>query len=420
MARMVRFALRCRIPQRLAIVAALLVGAAASAGAPTVILLSLDGTPARAARTPTLETLAELARRGAVAERLTPVFPANTFPNHVTLVTGVAPERHGIVNNVFLDPKRGLFRKSDDPTWIEVEPLWSIASRHGIVSASYYWVGSEGPWRSGHGPRYWKKFDASTPDREKVEQILAWLDLEQERPCLITAWFPGADRTGHRFGPDAPEVRRALERKDAALGRLVSGLDARRAFEDTTLLVVSDHGMLEVERRVDLDAALAAAELPATVWGGGGFAIVTVEGEEARVEEALVDRVVEVARGLGLEAHSRARAPAELRVGNPRFGAVVVLAPPGVAVTSSRGLRGSHGYRPDAPRMGGLFIAAVRGVPAGTKLGEVRSVDVAPTLLALLGVPTPVWMEGRPLEAFQGPGSASKGSEAAAAGGGIR
>ncbi len=413
MARMVRFALRCCIPPWLAIVAALLVGAAASAGAPTVILLSLDGTPARAARTPTLETLAELARRGAAAERLTPVFPANTFPNHVTLVTGVAPERHGIVNNVFLDPKRGLFRKSDDPTWIKAEPLWSIAARHEIVSASYYWVGSEGPWRSGHGPRYWKRFDASTPDREKVEQILAWLDLEpeQERPRLITAWFPGADRAGHRFGPDAPEVRRALERQDAAIGRLVSGLDARRAFEDTTLLVVSDHGMLEVERRVDLDEALAAADLPATVWGGGGFASVTVKGGEA-----VVDRVVEVALGLGLQAHRRTQAPAAMRIGNPRFGAVVVLAPPGVALARSRGvldllrgsLRGAHGYWPEEPGMGAFFVAAGRGVPAGTKLGEARAIDIAPTVLALLGVPTPVWMEGRPLEAFRGPGSAAE------------
>jgi predicted AlkP superfamily pyrophosphatase or phosphodiesterase len=415
---MVRLALRCCIPLCLAIVAALLVGVAAFAGAPTVILISLDGTPARAARNASLETLAELGRRGAVAERLTPVFPTDTFPSHVSLVTGVAPERHGIVSNVFLDPERGLFDKSDDPTWLEAEPLWSIAARYGIVSASYYWVGSEGPWRSGHGPRYWRRFDASTPDREKVEQILAWLDREpeRERPRLITSWFPGADRAGHRFGPDAPEVRRALERQDAAIGRLVSGLDARRAFGDTTLLVVSDHGMLEVERRVDLDEALAAADLPATVWGGGGFATVTVKGEGAAA-----DRVVEVARGLGLEAHRRTRAPAALRSGNPRFGAVVVLAPPGVALMRSRGvrdlLRGSHGYRPDEPRMGALFVAAGRGVPPGTKLGEVDALDIAPTVLALLGVPIPVWMEGRPLEAFRGPRSASG---TAAAGGGIR
>jgi len=67
--------------------------------------------------------------------------------------------------------------------------------------------------------------------------------------------------------------------------------------------------------------------------------------------------------------------------------------------------------------MGALFVAAGRGVPAGTKLGEVHALDIAPTVLELLGVPTPVSMEGRPLEAFRELGSASG---AAAAGGGIR
>ena len=67
--------------------------------------------------------------------------------------------------------------------------------------------------------------------------------------------------------------------------------------------------------------------------------------------------------------------------------------------------------------MGALFVAAGRGVPPGTKLGEVRALDIAATVLALLGVPVPAWMEGHPIEAFLGPGSAS---EAAAAGGGIR
>ncbi len=67
--------------------------------------------------------------------------------------------------------------------------------------------------------------------------------------------------------------------------------------------------------------------------------------------------------------------------------------------------------------MGALFVAAGRGVPPGTKLGEVHALDIAPTVLALLGVPIPAWMEGRPLEAFGGPGSAS---QATAAGGGIR
>ena len=64
--------------------------AATTAGdSPTVILISLDGTPADAAREPELHAFAEVARRGATATKLVPVFPTNTFPNHVTLVTGV-------------------------------------------------------------------------------------------------------------------------------------------------------------------------------------------------------------------------------------------------------------------------------------------------------------------------------------------
>jgi arylsulfatase A-like enzyme len=47
--------------------------------------------------------------------------------------------------------------------------------------------------------------------------------------------------------------------------------------------------------------------------------------------------------------------------------------------------------------MGALFGAIGRGVAPGARLGTVRAVDVAPTVLALLGLPIPEWMEGRPV-----------------------
>jgi predicted AlkP superfamily pyrophosphatase or phosphodiesterase len=379
-------------------------------GAPAVILISLDGTTPEAVRAAELGTLLGLARRGAVASRLVPVFPSNTFPNHVTMVTGVAPEVHGIVSNVFLDPERGLFRYSDDPTWIEVEPIWSIATRHGVVSAAFHWVGSEGPWRSGHGPRYWKRFDKGTPETEKVEQMLAWRDLPEprERPRLITSWFRGADHAGHRHGPASDEVHGALRAQDRALTGLVAGLEERGAFATTTLLLVSDHGMLAVQRQVDLDAALRDAGVAASVLGGGGFVMVSLR--EGSGETA---RAVSVARGLGLEAYARREAPAELRLGHPRFGDIAVLAPPGVAISRSGALRpamrGSHGYPPDVRGMGAIFVAFGRGARPGTELGEVRAVDVAPTVLALLGIAVPRWMEGSPIAELIPPVAGSTG-----------
>jgi len=373
----------------------------------TVILISLDGTTPEQARDPDLAALAAMIREGAAAERLIPAFPTNTFPNHVTFATGVAPERHGIVNNVFRDPERGRFSYENDPTWIRVEPLWSLVERHGIVSAAFHWVGSQGPWRSGRGPRHWVPFDAGTPAREKVDRILTWLDLDDpaERPRLVTSWLPGADRAGHRHGPDAPEVRRALRRQDAELGRLMAGIAARGLWDSTVVLVVSDHGMHAVERRVDLRAALEEAGVAAEVLGGGGFATLVA------ADPAATARAVEVARGLGLEAWRRERAPAGIPVGDPRFGDAVVVAPPGTVLSrggatgwlaglwawlgGSRG--GAHGHRPEVPEMAGILLARGAGVPPGTELGTVRAVDVAPTVLALLDVPIPEHLEGAPL-----------------------
>ncbi len=132
-------------------------GGVASAGeeaeaprsAATVILISLDGARPADLLPTNLPSLVAAGRRGAVMERLIPGSPSNTFPNHVTLVTGVSPARHGLVNNVFADPEKGVFKKRNIPDWIDVEPLWSILAGAGVTSASFYWVGSEGPWRSG-------------------------------------------------------------------------------------------------------------------------------------------------------------------------------------------------------------------------------------------------------------------------------
>jgi predicted AlkP superfamily pyrophosphatase or phosphodiesterase len=412
---MVRSAAVRRIPRQIfACVGALALPFAPAQGAgpavpaaadATVILVSLDGTTPEAGRRG-MPTLGEIARRGAWAGRLVPVFPTNTFPNHVTLVTGVHPDRHGIVDNAFLDPVRGVYERDGGPDWIEVEPLWSLVAARGIPSASFHWVGSEGPWRSGRGPLYWKRFDSGVAEREKVAQILAWLDLEPAaaRPRLVTAWFHGADHAGHVYGPAAPEVREALREQDLALAELLAGLDRRDALSATTLLVVSDHGMERVRERVDLASALRGAGVRARIFGGGGFATVAIPGGPEAVAKAAL-----AARQLGLEAYPRAQAPRELHLDHPRFGDLVVLAPPGVAI-GGESLRGVHGYRPGIASMSALFAAIGRGVPSGLALAEVRSIDVAPTVLALLGVPIPEWMEGRPIpELRAAQGAASEG-----------
>jgi predicted AlkP superfamily pyrophosphatase or phosphodiesterase len=390
--------MHARIARRLAGVALLLAALAAlPAGAEipsAVILISLDGTRPADVEGADFTTFAQLRRRGARASRLTTVFPSNTFPSHVTLVTGVHPDVHGIVNNNFIDPERGGFDKSDDPTWLLAEPLWSLLAQHGVASASFHWVGSEGPWSSGRGPRYWKKFEEKVPADTKFEQVLAWLAGPEPRPRFVTVWLRGADAAAHKTGMDTPAVRRALLAQDQALGRLVAGLDARGAFAHTTLLIVSDHGMAPVRRRVDLAAALRSAGVKGEVLGAGGMASIRVEKDQGFVE-----RTVSVARGLGLQAWPRELSPRELHARHPRFGDVIVVAPIGVAIQSAFGppMHGAHGYPPEESWMGALFLAVGRGAEPGAELGELSSLDVAPTVLRLLGLPVPDTMQGQPI-----------------------
>jgi len=245
---------------------------AGESGEPTVIVLSWDGTrhdyPDRAP-TPALD---RMAREGLRASRLVPVFPSNTFPNHVSLATGSHPDRHGIVNNSFVDAERGRYTYSGDASWIDAEPIWVAAERQGRRAATFFWVGSETDWRGRSASYRRTPFDERIPESEKVDQILAWLDLPtHERPRLILSWWHGCDDVGHASGPAHADVETRLRAQDAELARLVTDLDARDAWSHTSLLIVSDHGMAEVSEMIDAQRVLEGAgiELEHPLTSGG-------------------------------------------------------------------------------------------------------------------------------------------------------
>jgi arylsulfatase A-like enzyme len=61
------------------------------------------------------------------------------------------------------------------------------------------------------------------------------------------------------------------------------------------------------------------------------------------------------------------------------------------------------------------------GIAPGERLGEVRTIDVAPTLLDWLGIPPPDWMEGRPIAGLvAGPGEGTTRISATAGNGEAR
>jgi Type I phosphodiesterase / nucleotide pyrophosphatase len=107
-------------------------------------------------------------------------FPTKTFPNHYSIVTGLFPAHHGVLDNTMYDPEfDAAFRMGDsaaqvDPRWWGGEPIWVTAEKQGRIAASFFWPGSEAPIE-GIRPHYWEHYDGSIPDSDRVRQVLDWL-----------------------------------------------------------------------------------------------------------------------------------------------------------------------------------------------------------------------------------------------------
>lgn len=377
-----------------------------AADAPLVIVVSMDGVRHDYPERTTLPGMARMEAEGVRAERLLPVFPASTFPNHVALATGTHVDRHGIVDNRFYDRERNeVFAYGNDAGWIEAEPLWVAAERQGVRSAVLFWVGSETDWR-GVGATYRvAPFSDTIGEEEKLAQIRSWLDLPAaERPQLIMTWWHGADRDGHRTGPDSPEVVEALVEQDGFLQRLQAEIDERDAWATTTLVLVSDHGMTTVTEEIDAAAPLEEAGIEARlIPRGSHLQVFLADPGQIDAAERALEKVAHAT------VYRREAIPDALRFRHPtRSGDLALLAAPPYYFPGDGFLywlestlqwafgvsKGMHGYDPQHPDMGAIFFAMGRGVPKGAELGVVRSIDVAPTVAKLLGIDPPKQAEG--------------------------
>ena len=386
---------------RLAALFCLIAGPAWAADKPLVILVSMDGFRADyldRGITPHLSRLAAQGARGA----LRPSFPSKTYPNHLTLVTGLRPDRHGLVDNVMIDPliPGVTFTLGDRATvkdprwWNDATPLWVTAERQGVISASVFWPGSETAIQ-GVQPTYWLTYDQNATAEARVDQVLAWLDLPADkRPGFISLYFDETDTAGHRDGPDSPGLNAALTRTDAAIGRLTHGLATRGLAAD--LVITADHGMAEVsaERAIYIEDILHG-DAARRIAMGAFMTVIPAPGREAEVEAALLRRHD------NMTCWRKGEIPARYHFGtHRRIPPIFCLPRTGWLITTRAAIAkapikgGAHGFDPYAPEMAAVFVAHGPNIRHGVKLRTTDNVDVYPLVARLLGV-TPEKSDGR-------------------------
>src|SRR3989442_6546973 len=83
--------------------------------------------------------LRKLAASGARAQAVEPVFPSNTNPNHATILTGLRPNRHGILFNAHFESDGTRGGWYEDAGEFRAPPLWMGARTAGLRTASLNW-----------------------------------------------------------------------------------------------------------------------------------------------------------------------------------------------------------------------------------------------------------------------------------------
>ncbi|MEX2661996.1 MAG: ectonucleotide pyrophosphatase/phosphodiesterase [Vicinamibacterales bacterium] len=395
------------------------VNAPAQRDKPYLILISIDGFKAEYFDRFELPGLRRVAQRGARAKAMIPVFPSLTFPNHYSLVTGLHPQRHGIVSNRFYDPARkdtyalGDAQTVSDGSWYGGEPIWVTAETQGMVAACYFWPGSEAAIK-GVRPTTYNKYSSGVSNETRVQTVLDWLQLPAERrPHMITLYFSEVDEVSHSGPLESPDVLKAAQSVDAAIGSLVAGIDGLPVRDQVYLVITSDHGMVNGSdaQTVRLESLLDAPQLADIAVGfGGPVANLHITGGPARARE-IRDRInLRLARGT---AYLRQDVPERLQFReNPRAGDVVVVMDEAWAMSTPRPAArtparpadaaaeqtakpaspgrpprerwGMHGWDNAFPSMRAFFLVSGPGIRRGAIVDEVRTVDVYSLMTELL------------------------------------
>lgn len=319
-----------------------------------VLLISIDGYRYDYTELHQAKNLAKIAENSAIVKQLSPSFPTLTFPNHLTLVTGLYPENHGIIDNVFYHPELerlySLYKPETvtDGVFYQGVPIWSLAAQQGVKSATYFWPGSEAEI-AGHRPNYWEVYDGKVANQRRVDQIIEWFSLpESQRPQFASLYFSSVDDAGHKYGPTANETSAAVQELDQVIGDLVAKIKALPI--DINVIITSDHGMQDTQDhpRIYTDSLLnnhPELQQRIRIDGSGAIAFVSATGENKQTDLDQLGKILKNVKGLSY--FQLADIPAHLHFQNhvAISDAILVVHDHYLATNQKRrGPRGMHGY----------------------------------------------------------------------------
>jgi predicted AlkP superfamily pyrophosphatase or phosphodiesterase len=415
-----------------------------------VVVVCIDGFAAYLLDDPKapVPTLRKLAKEGAVAEGGMKVSnPSITWPNHTTLVTGVRPEKHGVLANGFL--VRGapgipvyVEPKKDKNDLVRVPTLFDMARAKGLTTADVNWPCTRGsdalddslpdaPEQITHmTPRLRDELiklgvladatDKSFAANSAAGKDLIWTEtarhiIRTRKPNLLVLHLLNCDSTHHAEGAQSPSGYTANAYADMCLARVLAAIDEAGIRDQTTVLVVADHGFTLTPKAIRPNVLLRQNGLLSVGTGGkiadarvhvvpeGGIGLLYCTDPATALADA--KQVQQLFAGQdGVAAVLGPEQFAEYGLPHPREYSqspnLILVAQDGYGVsgsaegetfvalgTEAKVATGSHGFISTERKMNAVCVLSGAGIRSGVRLKNLENIDIAPTVARLLGLP---------------------------------
>lgn len=394
-----------------------------------VVLISIDGLRPEFYLSQDFQapTLKRMAAEGIASEGMLPVFPSLTYPNHVTMVTGVEPARHGVVANAQFNRETGEVGEwYFESSHIKVPTVWDKAKAAGLSVALMQWPAALGALVDWQLPEVFSKSDGLQGSWELVKkhtrsEFLARLEtlyategglaapknmadvdelvtratvmvLRENSPQLTMVHLISLDEAQHRTGRSSNETKVALKNID----QLVSRIMAAANLNETSVIVVGDHGFMNYHTNLHVNVLFKKRgwdkrhKLYAHVHGGQAAVYLGDPHMGGKVLKVLRSnargryRVIERSKLNELGAYPDAFCALDAEEGYS-------FAPGNVGAMTEplKGeVKGVHGGLGSHSELHSGFLALGAGIDSASKLKRMPIQNVNAMLLKILALPT--------------------------------
>ncbi|CAF3335834.1 unnamed protein product [Rotaria socialis] len=352
-----------------------------SASNPRLLIISLDGFRHQYLKQYPFEALNRVENEGIKSKNgMQPTFVTMTYPNHISIATGMYQEDHGIIHNRFFDTnlqKIVTFDTRDEGQWSDtkVEPLWITATKQGKKSAVLFWPAAHNEFHGARPLIYSWLYTDNISMREKIDNTVSYFRENVVELVMLYHFEP--DKQGHVYGPDSDEIHETLIRLDGDINYLLEKVK-RELDDDLNIIILSDHGMANTVRTVQpfRDGYVNRSSVEDNILDGTLFSVTPRSGQFEQVLNGL--RLIP-----GVKAYKREEFPERFHYAKAvnRLGEIIVVPDSeGVVFSQATGnvsvAKGNHGYDNILPSMQAIFMAKGPDFNRHIEIDSLKNVDI--------------------------------------------